>query len=108
MPAIDHETYTIESLISELTRIAAARGWGAQSLTNIVTIDTNSGERKISLLTGDEQNIEDLENEIAAALRGAHNAEEEVEQLQTERDALRRAVEKLSGEVLSLKEAARQ
>lgn len=100
--------FTIEELISELTRLAAARGWGAQSLTNIVEIDAQSGERKISLLTGKEENIEDLEHELQAALRNARNAEEEVDLLQEERDALRRAVEKLSGEVLSLKEAARQ
>lgn len=104
----DNPPYTIEELIAELTSVAAVRGWGPQSTTNINIIRSTSGSREIELLTGNEKNIEDLENELQAALRDTRNAENEAELLQEERDALRRAMEKLSHEILTLKENARQ
>lgn len=107
MPAIDHTTHTIESLIAELTRLAASRGWGAQSLTNIREIEVSSGGRGILLLTGNDKDIDELENELAFFQRNVRSLESEVEELENERDSLRSAVEKLSHEVLTLKEAAR-
>lgn len=112
MPAIDHETYTIESLIAELTSVAAARGWGAQSLTNISFIKSTSGDREVQLLTGDEEDIESLKSERDDLERDdlerdLRSAEYHLENVEDERDALRRRVEELTGEVLTLKEAAR-
>lgn len=102
----DNPPYTIEELIAELTRLAATRGWGAQSLTNIREIESSSGERAILLLTGDDKDIEELENELAGFRCDVRGLETEVEELENERDALRRAVEKLTHEVLTLKNAA--
>lgn len=104
----DNPPYTIEELISELTRIAAGRGWGAQSLTNIREIAEVSGQRTITLLTGDEEKTEDLNDEIESLKGELKDAEGEAEELEIERDALKRAVEKLTHEVLILKEAARK
>ena len=104
----DNPPYTIEELITELTRAAASRGWGAQSLTNIREIEEESGHRAILLLTGDDKDIEELENELTCFQRDVRGLETEVEELENERDALRRAVEKLSHEVLTLKNAARK
>ena len=98
--------YTIEELIEALTRIADARGWGLQSLTNIAEIAPDSDGREVSLLTGQERNIEELDNELAAASRDVRNLGQEVENLEIERDALKRAVERLSHELLILKGAS--
>jgi septal ring factor EnvC (AmiA/AmiB activator) len=107
MPAADHETYTIESLIAELTSIAAVRGWGAQSLTNIQEIKSTSGDRKIKLLYGDEKDIEELEDEAKAARDNVSSLEREMATLERERDALEDRVAHLIAEVQSLKEEIR-
>lgn len=107
MPATDQSTYTIESLIAELASVAAARGWGAQSLTNISFIKSTSGDRKVQLLTGDEEDIESLKSERDDLERDLRSAKCHLENVEDERDALRRRVEELTGEVLTLKEAAR-
>lgn len=105
MPTADNPPYTIEELIEALARIADARGWGAQSLTNIREIEVSSGERGILLLTGNEKDIED---ELVSFRCDVRALESEVGDLECERDSLRSAVEKLSREVLTLKEAARK
>lgn len=107
MPAIDQSTYTIESLIAELTSVAAARGWGLQSLTNISFIKSASGDREVQLLTGDEEDVEGLKSERDDLERDLRSAEYRLENVENERDALRRRVEELAGEVLTFKEAAR-
>lgn len=104
--------HTIESLIAELTRIAASRGWGAQLLTNIVEVVDPSGERKVTLLNGFEEKLDELETELETEVDTANDnvrdLEREVSRLEAERNALRNAVERLTREVLTLKEAARQ
>jgi len=106
MSTADNPPYTIEELIAELNRLAVSRGWGAQSLTNIREIEDESGKRAILLLTGDDKDIEELENELTCFQRDVRGLETEVDELENERDTLRRAVEKLTHEVLTLKNAA--
>ena len=108
MSTADNPSYTIEELITELTSIAAVRGWGAQSLTNIREIKSTSGYREIKLLVGNEKDIEELEEEAKAARDNVSSLEREMETLERERDALMNRVEELAGEVLTLKEEARQ
>lgn len=107
MPAIDQSTYTIEELIAELTSVAAARGWGLQSLTNISFIKSTSGDREVQLLTGDEEDVEGLKSERDDLERDLRSAEYRLENVEDERDALKDAVKKLSSEVLALKSATR-
>ena len=101
-------TYTVESLISELTRLTTLRGWGAQSTTNISKVVSPSGTRQILLLTGNEKDIEALEKKNGELTVDVATLVANVENLEQERDALRRAVDKLTHEVRSLKNAARQ
>lgn len=108
MPAIDHTTHTIESLIAELTRLAASRGWGAQSLTNISIIKADSGDRGIELLKGYEEDAKALKAEVDGLECDLRSTEYRLESAENERDSLRSAVEKLSAEVLALKSVARQ
>lgn len=94
MPAIDHTTHTIESLIAELTRLAASRGWGAQSLTNISIIKADSGDRGIELLTGGEEDVEILKEERDDFERDLRSAEYRLENLENEIAALKSAARK--------------
>ena len=117
---MSHDTYktppyTIEELIAELTSIAANRGWGTQSLTNIREIRSTSGDRTVRLLTGNEKDAEEMQDKIDSYQREEKILEEDLEEersyskkLEKERDTLRQAVEKLTHEVQSLKNAVRQ
>ena len=99
--------YTIESLISELTSIATARGWGLQSTTNIWEIQSTSGDREVKLLHGDEQDTEVLKDRVSDLESEVRTLNNDLDDITTERDALMNRVEGLVGEVLTLKEAAR-
>lgn len=108
MSTADNPSYTIETLIEELTQIASQRGWGAQSFTNIRDIKSTSGDREIKLLYGDEKDIEELERDLRNESEQARSLDGQVTRLERERDALRERVDVLIAEVQSLKEKARQ
>jgi uncharacterized sporulation protein YeaH/YhbH (DUF444 family) len=100
--------YTIEELIAELTSIAASRGWGAQSTTNIREIQSTSGNRQVKLLNGDEKDIEELERYLREESEQARSLDGQVTRLEKERDTLQDRVAFLTCEVRTLREEAGQ
>lgn len=82
MPATDQSTYTIESLIAELNRLAASRGWGHQMLTNISKITSASGANLATLSTGNEENIENLKDDVKGLEQRVRELESDNEKLE--------------------------
>ena len=97
--------YTIEQLIAELNLVASQRGWGAQLPTNISEILPDS--QHVRLLHGDEQDMEDLKGRVRDLESEGRALSNDLDDITSERDSLCRRVEELTGEVLTLKEAAR-
>ncbi len=57
-------THTIDSLITELTRLAASRGMGGSTKTNVIDMTESPGLGYVELRFKDSVSIDDLKTQV--------------------------------------------